>query len=203
MPEDEDDETRQYRIKIEEQKRKREEVLRKKEENRLKNVLNTNIESAPSTVVQKVISPVRNFKPQKVKYQHRSQQNHQFVKPQVNTNNIVIMGNDDQCYFNSRQKKSMGINNKSVKTSSLRIVTAEPISSSNVNSKIEQFENEVDPNSLSSFLSNRVVLTQDNLLQTNIVVVKNLATATTQPKILKLCQGIGKVQVRNLFRLIR
>ncbi|XP_044751877.1 homeobox protein 12-like isoform X2 [Coccinella septempunctata] len=195
VPEDEDEETRQYRIKIEEQKRKREEVLRKKEENRLKNLSDLNTNVSTSTVEQKIKNhPKHIFKQKKFSYQHRPQQNQQFVKPQVNTNNIVITGNDDQCYFNSRLNKNIGNFNKGCESPSIRIVTAEPISCSNINSNIEHFDKDVDSKSLSSFLSNRVVSTQESLMQTNIVVVKNLATATTKPKIMKLCRGIGSVQ---------
>lgn len=200
VPDDEDEETRQYRIKIEEQKRKREEVLRKKEENRLKNLSDVPDTSTPPLVHKVVSHPARPLHQKKFNYQHRSQ-HYPFVKTQVNTNNIVITGNDDQCHFNSRHNKKKGSYNKGGKNLAMRVVTAEPLFTTNINSKIEPFDKEVDPNSLSSFLSNRTVSTQENLMQTKIVVIKNLATATTEPKLMKLCGGIGTVQVRNLFRL--
>lgn len=54
-----------------------------------------------------------------------------------------------------------------------------------------------DSNVSNNFLLNRTVLAKDQSLPcTPVVVVKNLSATTTEPKIRRLCQGIGEVQVR-------
>lgn len=52
-----------------------------------------------------------------------------------------------------------------------------------------------------AFLQNRTVLAKDQTLpSTPVVILKNLSATTTEPKIHRLCQGIGEVQVREQLR---
>lgn len=54
------------------------------------------------------------------------------------------------------------------------------------------------PKLTTGFLSTRTVIAKDNsLLDTPVVVVRNLAASSSEPQLRKLCQGVGLVQVRE------
>lgn len=74
-----------------------------------------------------------------------------------------------------------------------RIVTIK----GNVDIAVKNVNADSTASTTNSFLQNRTVLAKDQtLLSTPVVVVKNLSATTTEPKIRRLCQGIGEVQVR-------
>ncbi|KAL3283028.1 hypothetical protein HHI36_006187 [Cryptolaemus montrouzieri] len=218
IPEDEDEETRQYRLKILEQKKKREEVLRKKEENRLKNLAQEGTIPQPvthkpvlahkpatvalyhSTIAPKMMNAqTRVFQQKKFNYkQYPQQQNNQHINAQKYTNNIVITGNDNLHHFGQRNNKNFQKNSHNQGLNSRAFAQPQRLvlSSPNVNKAVHMDtpSDSINEEHLSTFLSNRSVLTEDDLTKTNIVVVKNLATSTNEPKIMKLCREMGKVQ---------
>lgn len=55
----------------------------------------------------------------------------------------------------------------------------------------------IDKGHINNFLNNRTIIAKDeNLVDTSIVVVNNLAAGTSEVKLRKLCQGVGDIQVR-------
>ncbi|KAF5282806.1 hypothetical protein FQR65_LT02803 [Abscondita terminalis] len=75
----------------------------------------------------------------------------------------------------------------------------EQICNSNINIDTNSDESNYDKQHLASFLANRKILTKDqSLIDTSIVVMKNLSAGTTEIKLRKMCQGIGDVKRRNM-----
>ncbi|KAK9869667.1 hypothetical protein WA026_003415 [Henosepilachna vigintioctopunctata] len=196
------EEDEEYQRLIEIQKIKREEVFRKKEENRLKSLAQKNIDHiSTASVSKKVNLPVQKHISQKrFNYSNRTQQQGQQLKSQNYTNIIVITGNDEQSHCDQRFNKTLQTSanrfNNSAVSQPERTVTSHQVS---VNANIQpQPQTSVNADNHSTvspeFLSTRSVLAQDDLEKTNIVVVKNLASCTNEPKILKLCRDIGIVQ---------
>lgn len=154
-------------MKIEEQKKIRERILRQKEERRKQaakklaaeheyDTVITPIELLKKPDVQKILPAKPEETSQKVA-QNRKPPSNSTGGPRTNPNNIQIQINNGA---------GMG----------------------GVRSKSERANN---------FLCNRTVIAKDDsLMDSSIVVVNNLAAGTSEIKLRKLCQGVGDIQVR-------
>lgn len=157
--------------KIEEQKRLREEILRRKELKRKQNaaVNAATVESAVTT------SPIKKIV---------TKPNVNFVKRQNVINNQKTRSQNRNLVQISQQPSQEPAN--------IQIEVA----AQNTSRVIQLKKEEEDVGLTKGFLSNRTVLTNDqSLMNTPVVVVKNLSAGTTENKLQKMCQGIGEVQV--------
>lgn len=163
-------------MKIEEQKRKREEILRQKEQRRLEMAKSSKSESEDENV------PVFNNNPQpKAIIVNKTIPNIQ--KSNLPANNAT---------FKNRNRVVLPPNQNNVNFSNNISIKCIPNASMAVDST-----NDVDNQHLSSFLSKRKVLAKDEqLLDSRLVVIKNLSDSTPNRKILTMCKEIGDVQVR-------
>lgn len=153
----------EYMRKIEEQKRLREEIFRKKELQRLKKATGVVSPTENNTIsIKKITPPTTNF-----------------VKRQNTVNNLK----------NRNQNRNLvQINQQNIQIE---------VAAQNT-SRVIQLKNKEEENVglTKGFLSNRTVLTNDHsLINTPVVVVKNLSAGTGENKLQKMCQGIGEVQV--------
>lgn len=172
LPEGLDEE---YMRKIEEQKRLREEIFKRKELKRMEKAAGV----AP-TENNKISSPVKKV---------ITKTNTHFVKRQNIINNQK----------NRNQNRNLVLINQQTSDEPPNIKIEVPAQNT---SRVIQLKKEEDDVGLTKgFLSNRMVLTNDHsLLNTPIVVVKNLSAGTTENKLQKMCQGIGEVQVSRIER---
>ncbi|KAF5297706.1 hypothetical protein FQA39_LY12037 [Lamprigera yunnana] len=167
IDEEEDEETRQYRLKIEEQKRIREEVFREKEKKRLKKAIlsvnNTKLGTPKSSFVQlpKVVTLQKNF---------------ENIHPNnVNSGTVPAW--------------TQSVTNRSEQVNSKKVI-------------MNNDQSNYDKQHLASFLANRKILAKDqSLIDTSIVVMKNLSVGTTEIKLRKMCQGIGDIKVASPLHL--
>lgn len=162
--------------KIEEQKRLREEILRRKELKRMQNAAanTTTIESSAIT------SPIKKIV---------TKPNANFVKRQNMINNQKNRSQNRNLVQISQQPSQEPAN--------IQIEVA----AQNTSRVIQLKKEEEDVGLTKGFLSNRTVLTNDqSLMNTPVVVVKNLSAGTTENKLQKMCQGIGEVQVSKNVR---
>ncbi|XP_060516956.1 putative mediator of RNA polymerase II transcription subunit 15 isoform X2 [Cylas formicarius] len=179
--ESEDPQTRDLRQKIEEQRRKRVEVLRWKE-NRRKQFNQRDNMQVFTAVNQQNLTPVPTVVD--VQQVHTAKT---FTKNNQSPNILLTNGRR----LTLHQKKSIAklkaekIDND---MSDQRIVNVKP----------EQVdtEEEVEPKKdLSNFLADhRVVVKDESLLNTRAVFIKNISTSTTNKKILTICRTMGDVQ---------
>lgn len=163
--------------KIEEQKRLREEIFRKKEQKRIEKA--ASVGSAIESNVTATI-PIKNI---------LTQPSTNFVKRQNIANNQKNRGlNRNLVQIN--QQPSDELPNLKIE-----------IAAQNTSRVIQLKKDKEDGGLTKGFLSNRMVLANDHsLLHTPLVVVKNLSAGTTENKLLKMCQGIGEVQVSRYER---
>lgn len=162
--------------KIEEQKRIREEIFKKKELKRMQKAAglatteSSNVVTAP---IKKIIT-----KP-----------NTNFVKRQNVINNQKSRNQNRNLVQINQQPSDEPANIKI------------EVASQNTARVIQLKKEDDDVGLTKGFLSNRMVLTNDHsLMNTPIVVVKNLSAGTTESKLQKMCQGIGEVQVSRCER---
>lgn len=178
---DMDEETKEYLKKIELQKKKRLEFLRQKEERRRK--------QAESITAASTVHPSQVEDTQTNEFEvQMNKQNTAFINHSANNAppTIKVKIETDQqpiSVIGSPQRivcvKNRIINNKN-KVIALRKPNAVP-TVSNTN----------------PFLNNRTVLAKDDsLINTPVVVVKNISAGTTESRIRKLCHGVGDVEVR-------
>lgn len=184
---EDDDQTRDLRLKIEEQKRKREAILQWKEKRRLENLREAASQNEPQTIPKvenvKVSFNQQEFKPKIPLIQ--SIQN-RGVKKHMKSGNNIIITNGYSRKFTKYQKNSM--NNRVPITKTVE----QP-----VNVKQEP-DLQLDEKHLSSFLADRKILAKDEtLMSTRKVVIKNISTSTRNNKIFQICKSIGEVQVSN------
>ncbi|GJQ70305.1 hypothetical protein Trydic_g22743 [Trypoxylus dichotomus] len=182
VAEEEDEEMKAYRKKIEHQKLIREKLLRQKEERRKQAakklqaeeeykslltpkdiakeeipVIMNSQKTAESPVIQIAAKPVK--KTQVVRISKT-------IVPIKTDNSLVVK----------------------------RVVSTKPMSCENVSADNSESET-LNKDHLSSFLSNRKIFAKDkSLADTSLVVINNLATGTSEVKLRKLCQGVGDIQ---------
>lgn len=164
--------------KIEEQKRLREEIFRKKEQKRIEKA--ASVGSAAESNVTATI-PIKNI---------LTQPSTNFVKRQNIANNQK----------NRNQNRNLVQINQQPSSDELPNIKIE-IAAQNTSRVIQLKTDNEDGGLTKGFLSNRMVLANDHsLLHTPVVVVKNLSAGTTENKLQKMCQGIGEVQVSRYER---
>lgn len=172
---DEDPETQAYRMKIEEQKRIREKILRLKEERR-KAALKGEVDAEaipPSEAIKKPEIL------QNIPAQTPSNEN---IKKQTNPNIIPV-------------RRVVNSNQNVVKNVTIQPQTV--MFKSNANNQRIVVKKEAENAGLNSFLNNRTVILKDQSLpDTSVVVISNLAAGTSEVKLRKLCQSMGEIQVR-------
>lgn len=159
--------------KIEEQKRLREEIFKRKELKRMEKAA-----GVAAATINTTTSPIKKL---------MTQPSTNFVKRQnlINTNR-----NQTRNLVQINQQPSNELPNIKIE-----------VAAQNTARVIQLKKEEEDVGLTKGFLSNRMVLANDHsLLNTPIVVVKNLSAGTTENKLQKMCQGIGEVQVSRIER---
>lgn len=192
---DEDPETRAYRMKIEEQKIMREKILHIKEQRR-KLAAQAEAKAAAAVVVvppTEVLKQPEQPQPQKIppatQIQHQNQQQHHPVKrtynPNINTNpNIKVIATQSPQVI---KKVALQQQNVLLKPTSGPLVVA----------AVAAPKKPENAAGINSFLNNRKVIVKDQSLpDTSVVVISNLAAGTSEVKLRKLCQTMGDIQVR-------
>ncbi|KAK5646035.1 hypothetical protein RI129_004499 [Pyrocoelia pectoralis] len=167
VEEEEDEYTRQYRLNIEEQKRKREKIFKLKEERRLK-AIHDSESSNLKEEMEKMATP--SVQQNQLSF-NQQQSNLKEVRLVPKTTNIPIR---IQQTITRPQAFSNNINTNAIPNND---------------------DSNYDKQHLASFLSNRRILTKDqSLIDTSIVVISNLSAGTTDVRLRKMCQGIGDIK---------
>ncbi|XP_018321934.1 uncharacterized protein LOC108734771 isoform X2 [Agrilus planipennis] len=185
--EEEDELTKDLRLKIEEQKRRREMFLREKEERR-KQAAKEKAMKAGNSFESNSTSAIQNTTQRKqfskqISNVKKNVAKHQTLKVVTTTNQInpnKFQQQQQQTYSNNLQT----------------LVTASVLKNANSSGGVRIVSKKtLEGAPTSGFLENRKVLARDdNLPDTSIVVVSNLAAGTTDIKLRKMCQNIGNVE---------
>lgn len=203
-------------MRIEEQKREREKIIRLKEERRkllsrqqqLEDQVKKNIkpqeqpqQQEPKQITVLQTSPnqrstnmfQKKFIGDSISTSTNNNNNikqqyerHNLIVPTISTNLMYLNSNNNSCLV------SVNKNNNNNMTSSV------------ASSSLLTIENDadVDRKHLSSFLNNRKILSKDHsLIDTRLVVVSNLSASTTNVKLMGISRGIGEIEVR--FSLVQ
>ncbi|XP_008193672.1 homeobox protein 2 isoform X3 [Tribolium castaneum] len=226
----EDEETRLYRLKIEEQKRERERILALKEERRKQMMLQRKQEEAkklppppppPQPENSANFSKPANFqRPQFERVADTATVQNQYAKPK----NSAQYSNVDSDLSDEFPNLTFKITNKIPQSAPVQSTPKTEASSSGFMSNrvvmvkgktgglpvsstgAPKPSNEVNESSnvgqgLSAFFNNRKVLKKDSsLLDTRLVVVNNLSANINQNKLVALTRGIGEVQKLRVDR---
>ncbi|XP_066259129.1 uncharacterized protein [Euwallacea similis] len=189
VTEEEDEETIDLRRKIEEQRRQREEVFKWKEARRLKRLKRQNSlnptqpqQQEHQTISAVVQRPLQgNIKNRQVHQQNRHQQQHTLNTSRTPVLQPIKQIDDQQFPLKNRTLVTAKISNRVIPLAQTT-VQADP-------------DIQLDKEHLSNFLAERkVLLKDDNLLQTRRVTIRNIATSTEEKKLFQICKGIGEIQ---------
>uniref|UniRef100_A0AAR5PM57 RRM domain-containing protein n=1 Tax=Dendroctonus ponderosae TaxID=77166 RepID=A0AAR5PM57_DENPD len=170
---EDDEETRDLRLKIEEQKRKREEILKWKELRRLANLQSVKSLFEPQPPKQHMIKSVQQRQGQ-VKNRGNTHQQNQQLSAGMRAPVLQSLQQVDE----RGQTVAKGA----------QFATSAQVS-------LEEPDIQLDARHISTFLADRKVLLKDEaLMTTRKVLIKNIATSTGDKKIYQICKNIGEVQ---------
>ncbi|RZC36054.1 hypothetical protein BDFB_001622 [Asbolus verrucosus] len=213
---EEDEDMRLYRLKIEEQKREREKVLRMKEERRKlmlqqqqqaeeeKSAAADNRQQGATSFAQKNNFPCNNVPVSSVQAQY-------FGKPQSSAddelasltfkvpNNLQILQKPAPTAANVQKPEPTSnsfMSNRVVVVKGSNNQKGGALQNSNIVKTVEASHDSADVGQgLSSFFNNRKVLKKDNsLINTRLVIINNLSASTNQNKLVAMTRGIGEIQ---------
>lgn len=169
---EEDSETRDLRLKIEEQKRKREEILKWKEARRLESLKVNSGQAELNYQQPKPFQAVQRLNIVQVK--NRINQQHQ-----------------NRSYQQTGGRTPVLLQVKQVEEQRQNVVKLTQESTAS------EIDVELNQKHLNNFLAGRKVLVKDETLPTTRrVMIKNLSTNTGDKKLFQICKSIGEVQVR-------